>query len=179
MQGMRKIFIILFLVVFAACDPPGNDEDRGQIILSSAFDFNNSTIHGYIFELKSYTPFPSGPDPVPDIILDKYTRVSGEILPGFNSPSNNNGFALISESGSLAESVEFFESYHEFDVDLPLIPSTDTVRKYQVWVLKTGQDKFVKLNIKDTRVLNSVGGDYIEVSLDYYYQDDGTPVFPK
>ncbi len=176
---MRKIFFILLLVLLASCDPPGNDENRGQVVLSSAFDFNNSTIYGYNFELKTFTQFPSSLDQVPDIIVDKYTRVNGDILPGFDTPGNNNGFALVSESGSLAESVEFFDAYREFDTGLALSPTTDTVWAYQVWVLKTSQDKFVKLNIRDIRILHNVAGDYTEVSLDYYYQDDGTPVFPK
>lgn len=176
---MRRILFILFLFILASCDPPGTDENKGQIILSSAFDFNNSTISGYNFELKSFAPFPSGSDLLPDIIVDKYMRVNGDILPGFSSPSNNNGFALISESGSIAESLKFFDAYSEFDNSLPLSPTTDTIRNYQVWVLKTGQDKFVKLNVRDIRVLSNIAGDYIEVSLDYYYQDDGTPVFSK
>lgn len=174
---MHRILYILFLVVIVSCDPSNNDENRGQLVLSSAFDFNNATIHGYNFELKSFTQFPSGLDPVPDIIVDKFTLLNGDILPGFTSPENNNGFALISESGSLAESLSFFEDYGEFDTSLPLVSTTDTIRTYQVWVLKTRQDKYVKLNIRDIRILNNAGGDYIEVSLDYYYQDDETPVF--
>lgn len=176
---MHRILIILFLFFLVSCDPPGTDENKGQIILSSAFDFNNYTISGYNFELKSFSPFPSASEMVPDIIVDKYMRVNGDILPGFSSPTNNNGFALVSESGSLAESVEFFDAYSEFDPTLSLSTTTDTIRTYQVWVLKTRQDKYIKLNVRDIRVLNNTAGDYIEVSLDYHYQDDGTPVFSK
>lgn len=176
---MRRILFILILVLCAACDSTRPDENRGQIILSSAFDFNTSTINGYNFKSKAFTQFPSELDPAPDIIVDKYTRVNGDILPGFSSPSNNNGFALISESGSLAEALEFFDEYSEFNTSLSLSPTTDTIRTYQTWVLKTVEDKYVKLNIRDIRILNNVAGDYIEVSLDYYYQDDGTPVFSK
>lgn len=176
---MRWKAFILFLLFVVSCDSTRRDDNRGQIILSSAFDFTSSTISGYNFELKTFTQFPSGVDPVPDVIVDKYTKINGDILPGFNSPENNNGFAFISESGSLSESVTFFENYTEFNTALPLTPSTDTLRNFQLWVLKTSQDKYVKINIRDIRILNNVAGDYIEVSMDYYYQDDGTPVFHK
>ena len=176
---MHRILIIALLVLLLGCETGSRDDNKGQITLSSAFDFTSATIHGYHFELGTFSPFPPVDGPVPDIILDKFTRVNGDILPGFNSPENNHGFALISQSGGLAESVSYFEEYQEFDTSMALSPSTDTLEKYQLWVLKTNQDNYVKINIRDIRILNNVAGDYIELSLDYHYQDDGTPVFPK
>lgn len=181
---MRNYFSNLLLIVFlftvvASCDNSQAEENRGQIILSSAFDFSSSSVNGYNFELKLYSRFPSIGGPLPDIIVDKYVEVGGDIQPGFTSPSNNSGFALIAESGSMNESIKFFEEYEEFDQSVLLSPSTDTVRLNQVWVLKTSQNKYVKLNIRDIKMLTNVSGDFLELRLDYYYQDDGTPLFPE
>ncbi len=173
------LLIVLLLTAIVSCDHSQADENRGQIIISSAFDFSNASIYGYNFEFKSYARFPSIGAPVPDIIVDKFLELDGSIQPGFTSPSNNAGFALIAESGSMDESIKFFEGYTEFDQSIPLSPSTDTVRLNQVWVLKTSQDTYVKFNIRDIQTLVNLSGDYVEVRLDYYYQDDGTPLFPN
>ncbi len=93
-----KLFIILFFMTAVSCNDPSIDEDWGDMVLSSEFDFTSSSIVGYNFELMTYTRFPTSGDPVPDIILDKFTQPSGEVFPGFSSPANDAGFALVSES---------------------------------------------------------------------------------
>jgi len=174
-----KLFISLLFLMAVSCNDPDKDENWGAFVLSSEFDFTSSSIVGYNFELKTYKRFPSGDDPVPDIILDKYTLPGGEIFPGFSSPSNDAGFALVSESGALVEALEFFDTYQEFNPATALSPSTDTIKKFQVWVLKNSMENYIKMVVKDILYLQNVSGDYIKVSIEYYHQDDGTPFFEK
>jgi len=174
-----RLFVLLFIITVVSCNDPIEDERWGEMSLSSAFDFTTSSLVGYNYELESYARFPSSVDPFPDIILDKFTKPDGEIFPGFSSPGNDAGFALVSESGTLPEALDAFNQLQEFNEASALSPTTDTIRLYQVWVLKTSLENYTKMVVKDIRYLQNLSGDYIKVDLEYYYQDDGSPAFEK
>lgn len=176
---ISKLFSFLLILTVVSCSDPVEDENWGAMILSSAFDFSTSSIAGYNFELGTYVRFPSGENSVPDIIVEKFTQPDGKIFPGFSSPGNDAGFALISESGTLPEALELFNGYQEFNEAMTLSPATDTIRLFQVWVLKTNLKNFTKMVVKDITYHQNLSGDYIKVDLEYYYQDDGSPVFGK
>jgi len=173
------MILTVLAVCIVSCQKSGGD-NRGEILLSSEFDFQSASVYGYNFSAAVKTMYPSSGDPLPDIIADQFRRVDGTIKPGFTSPDNPNGFSLAGAFESLSASMDFYEN-ELINVDTTVVfsPSSDTVREYQVWVLKTSMNNYVKLHVKETSVVDDPAGEHVEVLMDYYFQPDGTAHFPK
>jgi len=173
------LLTILVLLAVTACQETG-DVNQGEILLSSEFDFETASVNGFNFETGKRTRYPSTGEPLPDVIADMFRRVDGTVRPGFTSPSNPHGFSLAGAFESMGESRDFFENeLTAIDTTASFNPSSDTVREYQVWVLKTSLNKFVKLHVKETSVVKDPAGEHVEVLFDYYYQPDGSATFTQ
>ncbi|MEX0987736.1 MAG: hypothetical protein WD052_09690 [Bacteroidales bacterium] len=166
-------------VLLTVCCERTDQIDRGQIVLSSAFNFDMATVQGYNFDLGKRTSYPSSGEALPDIVVDQYRRIDGTVKPGFTSPSNPDGFALAGAFSTVEESLDYFNSQlQSFDPEAAYSPSTDTVTLFQVWVLKTNAGNYAKLHVNEIREASDASGEYIEVIVDYYYQPNGVPEFP-
>lgn len=177
-----KIWMILALsLVLPTGCKKANQEYRGDVILSSAFNFEDASVYGYNFEMGKRLIFPAPVgEPLPDIIVDRYRLLDGSVKPGFTSPANTNGFALAGAFDNLQESLDYYENeLLTFDANAEFSPSSDTVREFQVWVLKTTLNKYVKLHVREIWTIDDVTGKFNEVMVDYYYQPDGTATFPR
>lgn len=173
------MIVILSVLLLTSCEKT-NKEFRGQVVISSAFNFEDASVFGYNFELGEQTRFPTIGAPLPDIIVDQFRLLDGSVKPGFTSPANTNGFALAGAFNALKESLDFYENQLDtFDVNVGFTPSSDTVREFQVWVLKTTLNKYAKLHVRQIWTEEDATGKYIEVMIDYYYQPDGTATFPE
>lgn len=156
-----------------------DDRNRGEILLSSEFNFETATLVGFNFETGSYLNYPSTEIVTPDILLDQFRKLDGSIKPGFSSPGNKNGFVLAGSFESLEESDNYYNSILTvIDTTLNFEASSDTVRLYQVWVLRTRIDTYAKLLIRNIIEKSDNAGSHLEVAIDYIYQPDGTALFP-
>ncbi|HKK62835.1 MAG TPA: hypothetical protein VJ951_09750 [Bacteroidales bacterium] len=174
---VRYLFFILIFICLQSCE----NEDfsiSGQVLLSSEYDFKNYTIEGFIFESQEFVPYSSTSDIVPDILVDQIRLVDGSLKAGFTSPGNNNGFALVNSFDSFENSMDFYNDYTEADSAMSFSPSTDTLKLYQVWLFKSTDDHYAKIHVKEINTVQELEGQYLNVLLDYYYQQDGTPAFP-
>jgi hypothetical protein len=176
--GFNALLILLLMVV--SCETGGGGDGEGRIVLSSIFDYESSKTRGFNFEEEQFMEFPAATatSPQPDIIIETYKRVDAPPKPGFTSPGNENGFALLGVFDDLTTSEDFYNNYLEVDTSLTLNSSTDTVRLYQVWILRTALGNYAKLLVRDIRNYDDMAGEYMEVTVDYHYRDDGTPRFP-
>jgi len=181
--GLKKaVFSLLaFFILFTfliSCEKE-NELYRGEIWLSSQFDFQDASVMGFNFELGSGMEYPSPGEPLPDIVVDQFRRIDGSIKPGFSSPANPNGFSLAGEFDNLKSSEEFYKNeLTSYDTTVTFSPSSDTVEKFQVWVLKTTLNKYVKLHVRQTRIIPDPNGEHAEVLIDYYFQPNGSARFP-
>jgi len=167
------------LCIVFSCSRLGENE-KGQLFLSSRFDFTLTTITGYNFQSAAYVAYPSADEVLPDIIVDQFRVLDGSIEPGFTSPSNTNGFALAGSFTNLEASRDFFEKeLISVDSTLRFEASSDTVKRFQVWILKTSLDNYVKLHVLDITEIEDNVGKYNELTIDFYYQSDGSPSFPS
>jgi hypothetical protein len=178
--ALNTSFIILLIIALAVYSCNGfQGADEGQIILSSQFDFEMATLTGYHFESASFVSFPSVEGEIPDIVVDQFRLLDGSIKPGFSSPDNMNGFALVASYEEKAASDDFFRNeLKEVDSSLAYAASSDTVRLFQVWVLKTSLGNFAKLHVLAIDEIDTEFGKYNNVTIDFVYQPDGSPVFP-
>ncbi len=183
---MKKWLVLTMLVVASTgCKFLTGPDKKGEFRLSSEGQLGDVTYYwvGYSYEESEYYRFPYEKDPLPDVINVGYRVIGGSgqsTLPGFNTPGNTNGFALVGEFGSMQEASSFYGSYGEAEADLQFEVDSDTVELYQVWVQKTAVGNYAKLLIRDIQNYEGDGGSkYNEVLVDYTYQPNGSRKFPK
>ena len=186
MKQTAKLVVVglLALMLLAACEGLGGPDLSGEMVLSSHLHgTENYYLYGYHYEDGESYRYPSASDPLPDIINEGFLALGSVGLtsvPGFNSPGQLNGFALVGEFASAGEAREYYEGYSEVEGALQFEIISDTVRLNQVWVQLTSAGNYAKLLVKDIRVVEpEIGRIYNELSLDYCYQPDGSSVFEK
>lgn len=180
MRNTFQYLVIISLLLWTCSCEKDSVRNNGQVTVSSKFNFDDASVYGYNFELGESTRFPAADDPAPDVIVEHYRLLDGSVKPKFTSPSNPFGFALAGEFGELTTSLAFFnDSLLSADPSVTYAPSTDTVRKYQVWVLKSSLERYAKIHVRDIAVVADAAGDHLEVLIDYSYQPDGSTDFPK
>jgi hypothetical protein len=180
----RVVLLVVLIITSAGCKLFGGPYRTGEFRLSSEKSLSGSYyVYGYSYEDGEFYRFPYEKDPLPDIINEGY-RIIGEggqyELPGFNTPGQMNGFALVGEFETLNEAKSFYKGYKTVENDLQFETVSDTVELYQVWVQKTSAGNYVKLLVKEVESLEGdLGNKYSEVLLDYTYQPNGSTDFPN
>jgi hypothetical protein len=180
-----KYYMGVVLVLFVAgCKTFTGPDREGEIHLSSElFGTDNYYLYGYAYDNSEFYRYPYVGEPIPDIINEAYRVIEGTeivLLPGFNTPGQMNGFALVGEFTSLNDARNFYDEYIEVEDGLQFETVSDTVEQFQVWVQQTAAGNYVKLLVKNIETLHGETGNmYSEVSLDYTYQPNGSTSFPN
>jgi len=181
---MRRVFLILLsFILISGCNNNSENKLTGEIKLSSQLlGIDSYYLFGYNFQKSEYIKysFPFSGGIIPDIINIPFKNIDGTIsAPGFNAPSGKNGFNLLGDFTTLEDAREFFKNYREAEINLPFSVDSDTVKLYQVWLQKTQLDHYAKMLITNINFNN--GGlteDYVVVTIEFAYRNDGSPVFP-
>jgi hypothetical protein len=167
------------------CESLKGPEEKGEFRLSSE-KFGSTTYYlmGYLYEESEFYRYPYQGEKTPDLINEGYLVLAaggGLIsLPGFNTPGQINGFALIGEFESLESARSFYEGYDIVEDGLQFETVSDTVELYQVWVQQTSSGNYVKLLVKDILDREGESGTlFNDVVLEYTYQSDGSTTFPN
>src|SRR4030042_3059652 len=176
------LFLLLVLIIGGSCN--NNEETvkyKGVTILSSEKKLQNGDIYIVYccsFEQGENIPYTLISGSPPDIIVSNLTDVQNNITGAvLNSPDNEEAFSLNRIDDNYAEAKEWFDSYSEVTVT-DFNPLVDSVELYQVWTIQTAAGKFAKILIKDIEIItNSSVQDYLEITVDYEYQPDGTRIF--
>ena len=183
-RGYKFVWMGMIALFFMGCDSLNGPEDKGEFRLSSE-KLGSGPYHlmGYLYEESEFYRYPYQGDKIPDIINEGYLVLAdggGLItLPGFNTPGQINGFALIGEFESLEGARSFYEGYDNVEDGLQFETVSDTVELYQVWVQQTSSGKYVKLLVKDILDREGESGTlFNDVVLEYTYQSDGSTTFP-
>ena len=176
------IIAVVFPLLMGGCEKQTVPSPGGNITLSSQLLGTESYyLYGFSFEKGEMYRYPHQGDPLPDIINEAYLVIDGAeqiSLPGFNTPGQINGFALVGEFQTLDDANAFFRDYSMVQEGLVFETLSDTVELYQVWVQQTAAGKFVKMVIRDIAQFESENGDpYNEVTLEYSYASDGSTEF--
>jgi len=150
-------------------------------VSSEIFGSSVYYVNGYSFEEEKFVPTMNPGSSVSDIIPQRVLQVSGEVIGMVFSagPGNPYGFYKNFESQNPAEAEQFFSGYAQVSVgDLESL--TDTLKAGQVYTFRTYKDNYVKILIKEVRLMTgSALSDYAEADIKYYIQRDGAPVFEE
>ena len=183
-RTLLKYGVVLGVFLLAgACKALTGPDRTGEIHLSSETFGDTYYLFGYSFENSDFYRFKFQGEPLPDIINEAFRVLAdGKVfsLPGFNTPGQMNGFALVGEHENLEDARTFYEEYTDVETGLQFEIVSDTVELYQVWVQKTKAGNYVKLLIKEIQNFEGeTGASFNEVTMDYTYQPDGSTTFPK
>jgi hypothetical protein len=180
----KHILILILLPILISGGSCKKEEDnvkyKGETIFSSEKIQNGDIyiVYGFSFEQGKDIPYTLTGGSPPDIIVSNVTDVLNNITGAvLNSPDNDKAFYLNRIEASYAEVKNWFDNYSEVTVT-DFNPLADSVELYQVWTIQTAAGKFAKILIKDIEIITgSSVQDYIEVTVDYEYQPDGTRIF--
>lgn len=187
-ERVRRLALIAavwaLLLVAGGCDVLTGPDKEGEFVLSSQlFGAESYYLFGYSYEDGEQYRYPYAGERIPDIINEGYLVIQGleqVSLPGFNTPAQMNGFALLGTFPSLEEARDFYSAYKKVEEGLQFETVSDTVELFQVWVQLTEAGNYVKMLIKDIADFTvETGRPYNEVTLQYTYQPDGSTTFPK
>ena len=175
---------LVLLLVTGGCEAFRGPDKSGEIILSSQlFGAESYYLFGFSYENGEQHRYPYSGEPVPDIINEGYLVIQGSeqvSLPGFNTPEQMHGFALVGDFDALEDAREFYEAYEEVEEGLQFETVSDTVELFQVWVQQTSAGNYVKMIVKEISDYTvETGRPYNEVNLEYTYQSDGSTRFTK
>lgn len=152
-----------------------------MVLSSQLFGTEDYYLYGWSYEDSESYRYPYTGEKVPDIINEGFLVIGSSGLtsvPGFNTPGQMNGFALVGEFDSFVEASDFFEGYARVEGELQFETVSDTVKLNQVWVQLTAAGNYAKLLVKDISVVEpETGRIYNQVSLKYSYQPDGSASF--
>ena len=178
---MKKISgLTILLCILTACEKrDGGVKNSGEVVLSSErilTDTYRST--GFSFKEGKIVPYPPVGGVVPDIVVVNETDVENNITGAdFSSPNNLMAFYKDSSFSSLDKALKWFNEYKEVTA-VDFLPLATNLALYQVWTVQTTGQKYAKLVIKDIEIkTDSPVSDYIEVTIEYKYQPDGSRVF--
>lgn len=165
-----------------ACEKgDNNNKNTGEVILTSERILTDTYRSvGFSFREGKNVPFPAIGGIVPDIVVINDTDIENNITDAiFTCPNNLLAFHLEGSFNSLPEALARFNEYKEVTAE-DFSALANPVINYQVWTVQTTEQKFAKIVIKNIQIkTDSPVSDYIEVTVEYQYQPDGTKIFTE
>ena len=176
---MRLILIIFTSLAFlaASCkkDKPEITQKADITLSSKALGDVVYYILGYSFELQKYVKTLLTNE-ISDIYLVEVVSTTGE-LKGTKFASKEvaespSGFYLNNTFTNSTDALEFYNSYTTA-VAPQISVLSDTVKANQVWTCKTYMKNYVKILVKDVRIVSDGSSiDHMEVDIKYFIQRD-------
>ncbi len=175
------LILFLFLMISASCDDKEETvKYQGTIVLSSEKiqEGDIYIVYGYSFEKGKNVPFTLVGGSKPDIIVSNLTDVMNNIKGAvLNSPDNEEAFYLNTTWTTYNEAKDWFDSYGEVTAT-NFKAISDSIELYQVWTIQTAAGKYAKLLIREINIVTGISSeDYIDITVDFEYQPDGTRIF--
>jgi uncharacterized lipoprotein YehR (DUF1307 family) len=168
-------------MALASCDDKEETiKYEGTIVLSSEKTQQGDIyiVYGYSFEKGKNVPFTLVGGSKPDIIVSNLTDVMNNITGAvLNSPDNEEAFYLNTTGTTYNEAKDWFDNYSEVTAT-NFKAISDSIELYQVWTLQTAAGKFAKLLIREINTVTGISSeDYVDITVDFEYQPDGTRIF--
>lgn len=186
---MIKQFLFLisfFLLVNISCKKNGKNEPdiKRNITLSSEIlgsQFYYS--YGYSFEKEIFISTLNPPDII-DIYLVSNFSDSQPTHVQFATkeiPGTTYGFHMNAIFTDSLNALTYFNNYRTaVNLIPPFTILTDTIRKNQIWTFSTWKDNYVKILVKNVRLVSTSSSEnHIEVDIKYFIQRDGSAIFTE
>ncbi len=183
---MRNIWLYVILLLFGVigCEKDdGEVKNKGEVVLTSEKTLTGDLyiVYGYSFSQGKNIPYSITGGTRPDIvvsneydIIDTVEFITGATL---FSPKNDEAFLLNETFYGAEEAKEYFDNYQEI-VGTSFQPMAQNIKVNQVWTIQTYDKRYAKFLIIDIKIkTDSPIDDYVEITIEYVYQPDGSKTF--
>ena len=182
-----KLFIItFFLLLNISCKKNGKNEPdiNGDITLSSKILGSQIFYsNGYSFEKEIFISTLNPPDIIDIYLISSYSgsQTTHVQFATKEIPGTTYGFHMNAIFSDSLDALAYFNNYRTaVDIIPPFTILTDTIRKNQIWTLRTWKDNYVKILVKNVRPVSiSPSENHIEVDIKYFIQRDGSAIFTE
>lgn len=169
---------MILIGICYSCEKKEDPKYSGEIILSSELLLSGQvySYYGFTFEdgiIKVYAPS-SGAQPD---LAAVHLIFNQDISVTLQSSNQVDAFYKNGDFQSAGEAETFFNSYTEVTAT-NFQSQGDNIEINQVWTIKTASGKFAKIWIKDIKIKSGPQSDYVELTIKYQFQPDGTKTFP-
>lgn len=176
---MRKIsaVLVILMVICFSCEKKKDQAYSGEILLSSERLQSGQvySYYGFSFEDGSVSVYSAGTSIVADLFAI-YNDFNQQVI--LQSSNQIDAFYLNGEFQSAGEAESYYNGYSEVTASNFQSQAID-VKVNQVWTVKTSGDKYAKIWIKDIQMKTGALSDFVELTIRYQYQPDGTKTFPQ
>jgi hypothetical protein len=180
---MRKIggLLIILVWVFSSCEKKTEPKYSGEFLLSSELmqSGQSYSYYGFTFEDGKISVYPPNSSLQPDLaaihlIFNQNITITLESSNKLDAFYNNGDFPNSSEAEA------YYNNYTEVTADvLDFQDIALDIQINQVWTIQTAGEKFAKIWIKDMQTKTGPLSDYVELTIQYHYQPDGSKIFPN
>ena len=177
---MRKISAVLVILIGIcySCEKKENPKYAGEFILSSELMLSDQlhSYYGFTFgdgQISIYSPLSSVQ---PDLVAI-HLIFNQNISVTLQSSNQVDAFHKNGSFTNAADAEAYFNSYSEVTAQ-GFQGQAENVEVNQVWTIKTAADKYAKIWIKDIQLKTGALSDFVELTIKYQYQPDGTKTFP-
>ncbi len=178
MSTISAVLAILIGICFS-CEKKEDPQYRGEFILSSELLQADPSwsFYGFTFEDEQIKLYPVTSSVRPDLSITYNDFNPDTIVITLESSDLDEAFHKNGDFTSADAAEAFFNSYSEVTTS-NFTAQADTVEVNQVWTVQTASKKFSKIWIKDSQIKTGTLSDYVELTIKYQYQPDGTKTFP-
>jgi len=174
MKRVFKILLALFIVV-TGCTKAEKTRTSGIDTIDNTTHYTTTYfVYGFTFSQAKLVP--TYPNPGPDIAL--YVNKDNQPYRLTLQASNlKPSFYKVGDYGDTDAAISAFNNLKTVSVP-QWLEMADPIGSNQVWIYRTGAEKYAKIRIISIVNENRQGVDYGECTFQWVFQPDGTTTFP-
>ncbi len=177
---MRKISVVMVVLavltgICISCEKKEDPKYSGEFMLSSELLLSGQSYsyYGFTFEDGQISIFPPNSSVQPDLAAI-YNDFNQDIT--LQSSNQVDAFHKNGTFSNAADAEAYFNNYSEVTAQ-GFQPQADSIEVNQVWTVQTTAEKFAKIWIKDIQARTGSLSDYVDITIKYQYQPDGSKIF--
>lgn len=175
---MKRWFIpaLAAMIVLTGC---GRDDEKnsGTITLTNEL-FGTTVYYSMGLSFKEAGAISSLTTPGPDLFLEAGSLAEGSPVEPFLSANTlEPSYAFMGEYLTESEAVNAFVALTDAS-SLLFIDLAAPLRKNQIWVVRTRDNKFAKIRIIEVVLDTAANPDFASCSLEWVWKPDGSATFP-
>ena len=167
----------MLMWVWFSCEKKTDPKYEGEFVLSSELMQSGLTYsyYGFTFEDGQISIFPPNSSIQPDLAAI-HVIFNQDITITLESSNKIDAFHRNGIFSNAGEAEAYFNSYTKVTANNFQEIAQD-IQVNEIWTVQTAGKKFAKIWLKDMQVRTGPLSDYVEITIKYQYQPDGTKTF--
>jgi len=171
--------IVLIIALFiVSCDKDPESRYSGEFTIDNTL-YGLGPYYAIGFSFEEGKTLQTIGTPQPDITVHAKTDAQGSVSGAYlDTPNLKESYALAGDFNSAEDAGNYYDNLLEVG-NYTWLLFADDISEHQVYVFKTRNDNYVKFRIKDL-VLQDIDDEaFVEVTIEWRIQPDGSTTFPQ